>query len=72
MNCKEKDCSGSIDLEKIIHLRTGCSSSATAYPCNTCGRIHWSDGNLVFNRSGESAYLENGKIIHKQPTEKIN
>lgn len=72
MNCQEKDCSGNIDLEKNIHLRTGCHSGADAYPCNTCGRIHWSDGTLVFNRSGESVYLENGQIVHKAPALKIN
>lgn len=72
MNCKEKDCSGNIDLKKIIHLRTGCHSSTAAYPCNICGRIHWSDGTLVFNRSGESAYLKNGQIIHKTLSEKTN
>jgi hypothetical protein len=59
------ECSGSIKKENPIALRTGCSGSACAYPCNSCGRLHWEDGTAVFNRPGNKAYLQNGEIIHK-------
>jgi len=70
MRCTEKDCSGSVATATLVNVRTGCSSYSTAHPCDTCGRLHWPDGNGVFNRQGDRAFLENGRLVNKPIEEK--
>lgn len=67
---KCSDCDGELDMTKEIPLRTSCTSYASAIPCSKCGRLHWDDKNPVSNRSGERAFLVDGKI-DLRPEEKI-
>jgi hypothetical protein len=61
--CKMPDCGGEIDLKKYVTLQTGCNSYSSFYPCDKCGRIHSSDGDLIFNRPGAAVYRrEDGSI----------
>ncbi len=71
MSCKEEECGGTIDQSVSVALQTGCAATAAAFPCNRCGRLHWGNGNLVFNRQGEAAFLVDGVVELKeaQPTE---
>lgn len=62
MSCCDKS---AVDLKKSISLRIGCRSAMNAYPCKNCGRLHWSDGSQVVDRSNNRAFLEGGKLIHK-------
>jgi len=58
--CREKGCTGSVDLDKPVTLQTGCSSYSSAYPCNKCGRLHWYFGKYVSgvrNRKGEKTFV---------------
>lgn len=72
MKCEEKECSGEIDTVVRVSLMTSCGGCggryALAHPCNICGRVHWPDGHAVFNRPGHKVYLENGEIVHRDPT----
>jgi hypothetical protein len=60
-----KHCIGAVNLDKGTPLRIGCHSSRIAFPCKSCGRLHWEDGNLVTNRQGARAFLIDNKIVHK-------
>ncbi len=68
--CKEEGCKGKIDSSVLINLRIGCSvgcgvPGANAHPCKKCGRLHWGDGKLVFNRAEQKAFLKNNQIVLK-------
>ena len=68
MKCKQEGCTGEIDTSNPISLMTGCGGGccgphATAYPCDTCGRLHWGDGSLTYNRAGQKAFLRNNEVI---------
>jgi hypothetical protein len=68
MRCKEENCSGEINLEMGIAVIVGCAQYASAYPCGICGRLHWPNGNPVFNRSGQQVFLNGGQLEYKDPT----
>lgn len=61
--CTEEDCSGLIIVssDNAAVMRTGCHSCDTAYPCNTCGRLHWDDRTPLNNRDGDAAFLIDGR-----------
>ena len=61
--CKEEGCKGEIDFSKPIQVRVGCHTFAAAYPCKVCGRLHWSNGSPIFDRSGIKAFLLDQRII---------
>jgi len=63
MGCKEEDCTGTIDWTKRISLQTGCRSTSPAFPCAECGRLHWSSGEMVFNRQEGRVFLEDGCLV---------
>jgi len=67
MHCKEEGCPGAIDLDDGVLLMVGCAQHASAYPCNTCGRLYWPNGNAVFNRPGKLVFLKNGQLEYKDP-----
>jgi hypothetical protein len=73
MKCKEGECEGEIDQLREIVLKTGCGPvGSPAYPCNRCGRLHWaSDGELVFNRPGDRAFLEDGRIVTRDEKNEV-
>lgn len=66
MKCKEKGCEGEINGAMPVILQTSCASSAVAFPCDKCNRLHWPSGDAVFNRSGERAFRdkETGRPFH--------
>ncbi|HBT80959.1 MAG TPA: hypothetical protein DEB13_03450 [Candidatus Yanofskybacteria bacterium] len=59
------DCGGSLDQSNPINLQVSCHSMATFYPCTKCGRIHYDDGEMAFNRAGHAAYFEDGHVVNK-------
>lgn len=67
MKCKE--CNGKVYTNVTVRLQTGyggCGgNSASAHPCKKCGRLHWANGETVFNRGGKKAYLEGTSVVHK-------
>lgn len=65
MTCKENNCDGIIDRNTPIRLHIGCVAYDFAYPCSQCGRLHWSDGDPVVNRSGQPAFWEDGGVVLK-------
>jgi hypothetical protein len=72
MYCKEEGCPGTIDLNDGVLLMVGCAQRAGAYPCDTCGRLHWPSGNAVSNRSGQLAFLIDGQLVHRDPPKKLD
>ncbi len=74
----ESGCKGILDEKNLLSLRTGCYSSRSVFPCTICGRIsaiETVDGNKVAvgmnRRSGEEVYLENDKLVFKDPSEVV-
>jgi len=70
MKCRNEGCTGKVDMRKSVSLMIGCGglcggSYSHAYPCDTCGRLHWKDGSPVFNRAGQKAFLINNIVILK-------
>jgi len=67
--CLENECNGEINLDNPVILQTGCRSACFVYPCQKCGRLHFSHGQgivrLVFNRGNKKTYFIDGKIVHK-------
>lgn len=67
MNCKMSGCSGKVNVDQVVaSLRVGCSSFSPVHACDTCGRLYWSLGGLVFNRQGDAAFVEKGSIVNKK------
>lgn len=64
MDCVEK-CGGHVDTTTRVSVRTGCSSSGSAYPCGKCGRLHWHDGSGVNNRSDAKAFWKDGHLVNR-------
>ena len=62
--CQMAECSGvvEIDFSTGISLQVGCRATDKAFPCGTCGRLHWSNGGLVVNRRGQAAFLRNDRL----------
>ncbi|NTV44862.1 MAG: hypothetical protein HGA67_04230 [Candidatus Yonathbacteria bacterium] len=58
-------------MNTYFTVPTGCHSSDVTHPCNTCGRLHWPDGNGVFNRQGHRAFCEKGTLVNK-PVDPVN
>lgn len=68
MKCKQEGCTGEIDMSNSVSLMTGCSGgccarSTPAFPCRKCGRLHWRDGSLTYNRAGQKAFLRNNEVV---------
>ena len=58
-------CDGLIDTKAMsIGIRTGCHSSAPAWPCPKCGLLHLNGMSPAATRGKprKYAYLKNGKI----------
>jgi len=64
MKCQEQGCKGVIDPQISVNLQVSCHSTQAAYPCGSCGRLHWHDGQLVFNRQDQRAFFREGAIVH--------
>jgi len=64
MKCTENSCTGEIDLEQNVQVRTGCMSSTIVHPCGVCGRLHWKEGSGVQNRAGHKAFFKNGYLVN--------
>ncbi len=63
MKCREFGCLGEIMKEHIsLPMRWG-KRFAYGYPCGNCGRLHWHNGQLVYDGPGEAVFMEDGKII---------
>lgn len=66
MDCAKSGCKGRL-LEFPVSLMFICPESGNdfieAFPCATCGRLHWGDGSLVCNKSGDEIALVKGKIV---------
>ncbi|MDP3052221.1 MAG: hypothetical protein Q8N42_01805 [bacterium] len=67
MDCLQEGCGGKINMGIRISLQTGCGGCGTmrspAHPCDKCGRLHWEDGMLTFNRGGNTTFLEEGHVV---------
>jgi hypothetical protein len=63
--CKVPGCGGQISENPTVILQTGCRSSAPVHSCIKCGRLHWSAGNLVFNRQNHAAFLEGDNVVNR-------
>ncbi|MCK4918332.1 MAG: hypothetical protein KAS02_00915 [Candidatus Pacebacteria bacterium] len=73
MNCTQKDCSGTVDINKGFSIRTSCRSYSTAFACDKCGRLHFLRGDEahkklvgVTQRGGAEAFLIDGEIVNKK------
>ena len=63
MRCKENGCNGTIDPNQGgWDIMVGCRNTARAIVCNKCGRLHWPDGEAVFNRSGRPSFIVDGRL----------
>lgn len=70
MKCSnETPCSGEVNLESPVSLRVGCSAFNPGYPCGTCGRLHWGNGNPVVSRQGFRAFLEGENVVVQRDEE---
>lgn len=65
--CQEPGCSGFLDVNAFVILRSGgCAVSSLGYPCNICGRLHrWDGPEPISNDRGQRLFrkVEEGKII---------
>lgn len=61
--CKEVGCNGNVAEKASFTIRVGCFCSEETFACKKCGRLHYSSGNLVFNRDGERAFLTEDNLI---------
>lgn len=66
LKCKEEGCDGVIDPVNGASVQIGCRSTAIAFPCIKCGRLHWEDGRAIFNRADRPAFLVNGRLAIKE------
>lgn len=65
LKCRDYKCKkGTVEFEKRITIRTGCSSFDTAFPCSLCGRLHWKNGAPVRNRRGHRAFWKNKRMYN--------
>lgn len=75
--CKEENCKGTVTVSqenKCAFGRRGCGGySPPLYPCDTCGKLHTSDGEGARNRGGDPLFLtekgfaarqKDGTMIH--------
>lgn len=79
MKCQnEVRCEGNIDTDRPIELAADHGSNLetgemkisreVAFPCGTCGRLHWMvDGaaHPVFNGYGYRGFLEDGRVVSR-------
>ena len=65
MNCKQKGCSGDLSTGRTVPVRTGCESFRQGLACPSCGRVHFSDGALVFNRQHHEVFLAGDDIVNR-------
>lgn len=65
--CTNKNCAGTIMLSKPIPFSGGYIPVA-AFPCNVCGKLHWSDNTAVEdqNRGITEVYLVGKDLIYKK------
>lgn len=71
MKCQEDGCPGIVNPEIAVSLRVTCRDTQDAYPCSTCGRLHWQGGEPVFNRQEHRAFLREGKVVHLDASDTI-
>lgn len=57
--CSGEGCRGKLSTESIS-LSTE-NGKARAFPCRTCGLLHWGSGDPVI-RNGKRAFIENGEF----------
>ncbi|MFA5985968.1 MAG: hypothetical protein WC819_01305 [Parcubacteria group bacterium] len=72
MKCIVDDCTGKINMDGSVSVQVGCHCSDVAFPCDTCGRLHFLRGDEVHKvpvgvstRGGKEAFLIDGQIIHR-------
>jgi len=65
IRCAENECCGFLNLNETFYLMCGCTSRMPAHVCNICGRLHHPSGKGVFNKSGQKAFIIEGKLTHK-------
>jgi hypothetical protein len=63
-------CGGEINTSDSVSLKTGCRSSTPAFPCSSCGLLHFVEENEKIatpaeNQRKQKAYLEKGEIVLK-------
>lgn len=59
-NCTEENCDGVLREDSSIELPNGCRSYDWACPCSKCGRLHWRDGDPLFDRRDNKIFLKTG------------
>ena len=63
--CRNANCAdGIVDKDCSVPVQVGCESFNNANPCTKCGRLHWEDNTLVFNRSGHKAFFKTGELYN--------
>lgn len=71
MKCQMVSCNGQLDETCRHSVKIGCWAYTSAYPCITCGRLHFADGTLVSTRAGFPVYTQNGQRVDLQNTHLI-
>jgi hypothetical protein len=64
MKCQEADCSGKIDWDTFITIRTKCVRFEKAFPCSKCGRLHWVGGAAVFAEDRDRVFLRGRRLVY--------
>lgn len=59
-NCTEENCDGVLQEDSGIELPNGCRSFDWAFPCSKCGRLHWRNGDSLFDRRNNKIFLRSG------------
>lgn len=60
--CSGEGCRGKLSTESVpLSTENG---KARAFPCRTCGLLHWGSGEPVI-RNGQYAFIENGDFTLK-------
>lgn len=65
MNCKQKGCNSDLSTGREIPIRTGCAAFRQGIACPACGRAHFSDGALVFNRQHHEVFLDGDDMVNR-------
>jgi hypothetical protein len=65
VDCKNTQCSKDLDDARNIQVRVSCSHFQAALACQKCGRVHFTNGEPVFNRRGHLVFLEGQELVNR-------
>jgi hypothetical protein len=63
MKCKVLGCKGEIDESSHVSVIFIQGGAGFAHICTTCGRMHHTDGHLMYSCTERPAFYRNGNIV---------